>query len=90
MNDLDEVMDFACGTEWSNEVSNKPAQESQPKVTSATVAVPRWRLMLVVVSSACLSGIAVVLWNRHSLVRMRQAGQATGGDENSKVPAEFI
>lgn len=90
MDDPDEVTDFACGAEWNSKGSDTQAQKIEPKLTSGIVTMPRWRLMLMVVSSACLSGIAVVLWNRHSLVRMRQAGQDIAGNENSKVPAEFI
>ncbi len=90
MKDQSEVTDFACVAEQGSKVGVLQAQESEPELISLTGTVPRWRLALVVVSSACLSGIAMVLWNRHSLARMRQAGQAMTENENSKVPAEFI
>ncbi len=90
MNDVDEAADFAHVAERGSEAADTQVQRNGPKLTSEPVATPRWRLALVVVSSAFLSGIAVVLWNRHSLARMRQAAQAATGNENSEVPAEFI
>lgn len=66
------------------------AQTVRSEPESLTMAVPRWRVALIVVSSACLSGIAVVLWNRHALARMRQAGKAAANNESTAVLSEFI
>ena len=37
--------------------------------------LPRWRVALLLLSSACLSGIAVVLWNRKILTQIRNEGE---------------
>ena len=45
---------------WNDTVARAPRRE-------------RWTTGLLVVSSAALGGIAVALWNRHTLARMREA-----------------
>ncbi len=46
------------------------------------------RMALILASSACLGGIAVALWNRSSLTRMREAEP---GKPTEKVPErEFV
>ena len=60
--------------------------QSEPQVEM----VPRWRVALIIVSSACLSGIAVVIWNRHALARMRQAGKAAATSESMATLSEFV
>lgn len=47
------------------------------------------RIALLVASSALLSGIAVVLWNRRSLERIRAAEPAEAPDEITELD-EFI
>lgn len=50
-------------------------------------SMPAWRVALLVGSSVLLSGIAVVLWNRRALERMRQSYAAAPSPED---PEEFI
>ena len=50
---------------------------------------PRWRVALLVVSSACLSGIALVLWNRSALERIRATGPADS-KKAAKTETEFV
>ncbi len=56
-----------------------------------------WRSILLVGTSALLSGIAVVIWNRRSLQKMRESPVTTqnpeeldGLDEKSRSEEEFI
>ncbi len=44
---------------WNETVARVPRRE-------------RWATGLLVISSAALGGIAVALWNRHTLARMRE------------------
>ncbi len=52
--------------------------------------VLRWRMALIVASSAFLSGIAVVLWNRRVLERMRQPAAPTREPMQDAESSEFI
>ena len=47
----------------------------------------RWRMALLVASSALLSGIAVALWNRRALERMRETREPVAP---AREPGEFI
>ena len=47
----------------------------------------RWRMALLVASSALLSGIAVALWNRRALERMRETREPVAP---TREPGEFI
>ncbi len=49
---------------------------------------PRWRGFFVIVSSMCLSGLALVLWNRKALSRIRGTRAAVPCDATGKD--EFI
>ncbi len=66
----------------------EPEGDQVPGVTpgSALSQLPGWRLTLLVASSALLSGIAIVLWNRGALQRLRQAsaGPPAGPPEGSE------
>jgi hypothetical protein len=44
-----------------------------------------WRLALVVTASALCGGIAVVLWNRRLLTKMREVAPMTGSDEQDRL-----
>ena len=55
----------------------------------ATETPARWRMAVLLASSALLSGIAVVLWNRRSLERIRAMG-ADAPPSSPSSPAEFI
>jgi hypothetical protein len=63
------------------EASEEP-QTSTPQPAATTMpphpGQSRWRLALIMVSSAALSGIAVVLWNRRALQHMRESSITTG------------
>jgi hypothetical protein len=52
-----------------------------------------WRHALLVGTSALLSGIAVVIWNRRALQKMREnavAQETIGTGESSQPEEEFI
>lgn len=49
----------------------------------------RWRDVLLVGTSALLSGIAVVVWNRRSLQKMRETA-VPAVEEQSSADREFI
>jgi hypothetical protein len=49
-----------------------PAEEGVPASPEKT---PLWRVGLIVTASAFCGGIAVVLWNRRLLTRMRDSGE---------------
>ncbi len=65
------------------------ASVMEPEVpdTVTPARPPRWRVAAILASSALLSGIAVVLWNRRTLERMREAGP---GRPPEPGPEEFI
>ena len=65
-----------------------PAQTEEPAATSTDQRPPLWRVALWVASSACLSGIAIVVWNRSSLARMRDAEQGSAAEKESD--REFV
>ncbi len=48
----------------------------------------RWRMLFVVSTSAVLSGIAVVLWNRHTLAQFREIQTDAPAEPESE--REFI
>ncbi len=60
-------------------------QEGNPEAKTPTEGkkTPAWRVALLLLSSACLSGIAVVIWNRQSLKNMRaiRANSPRASDE---------
>ena len=59
-----------------------------PAPTSVPDGRPgHWRMALLLTSSALLSGIAVVLWNRRALEHMREAEAAA---QKPPPPDEFI
>ena len=60
-------------------VQDKPAEER----------MPRWRMALLLASSALLSGIAVVIWNRRTLQHMREPQPAPPA-EPENVDRDFI
>ena len=72
-----------------------PAVPQEGPVTADSVPAAaaqkpsRWRVAMLLASSALLSGIAVVLWNRRTLERIREAAAETPPARPSS-PDEFI
>ena len=64
-------------------------QADNPKERRVTVRMVRWRDVLIVSTSALLSGIAVVVWNRRSLQKMRETA-TTAVEEQPSAGREFI
>ncbi len=64
-------------------------QADNPKERRVTVRMVRWRDVLLVSTSALLSGIAVVVWNRRSLQKMRETA-TTAVEEQPSADREFI
>jgi hypothetical protein len=62
--------------------SDRPAA---PVEMPAPAMPSGWRLALVVTASALCGGIAVVLWNRRLLTKMREVAPMTGSDEQDRL-----
>ncbi len=84
--------DADVSVEVEQSIADLPGDEgardvAEVKESADEDRMPGWRLALLLASSALLSGIAVVVWNRRSLQHIRQA-QA---EPKSVVePGEFI
>ncbi len=57
---------------WAD-AAGAPKAPDKP-YTAGSSPPSKLRIVFLVVSSALLSGIAVVLWNRHSLEKIREVG----------------
>ena len=69
----------------TNMTNRAEAQEPALGQVPAQERRSRWRKVALVTSSALLSGIAVVLWNRHALQRMRNTPGKESWDATNEV-----
>ena len=69
--------------------SREETLEPKPEPGTKAGKTPAWRVAFLLLSSACLSGIAVVVWNRQSLRNMR-AVRTRPADTPTAEQDEFI
>ena len=67
----------------------EPATQATDQGPKERRGMVRWRDLLLVGTSALLSGIAVVVWNRRSLQKMRETA-LPAVEEQTPADREFI